>query len=304
MSFPLADVSNSVIRLVGAAAPLLTAIRVAPDRHITGLLCPGGTIVTADQALPALETYTVVLSDGTLAPTQPGVRDPSSGLATLQLDADVSVSFPAIGAAALGAFAVVLGADADASPTVRLSVIHRLIRTAEGQVGVLDRFAGAVDLGGAVLDSHERLIGIITLGPNGEAIVIPGACIDRMLHSREKGAVTAPSPRQAPAGSTSAYARRGWLGIALQPIIVPDHLIARVGQAKGRLVVNITTGGPADRAGLRIGDVLLSLNGTIVGGEHGLRNYIADEPIGSGLEVRLLRDGHLVTAHLIVAAQP
>jgi S1-C subfamily serine protease len=304
MTFPLADVSDSVIRLVGAAAPLLTAIRVAPNRHITGLLCPGGTIVTVDQALPALEAYTVVLPNRILAPTLAGRRDSSSGLATLQLDADVSVGFPDIGAAALGTVVVVLGADADASPTVRLTLIHRLIRTVEGHFGVLDLSAGHVELGSAVLDSHKRLLGMTALGPNGEAIVIPGACIGRMLHRREKGAVTATAPQPAPAESTSPYTRRGWLGVALQPIIVPDQLIARVGQAKGRLVVNITTGGPADRAGLRVGDVLLSLNGTSVGGELGLRNYLADEPIGSKIEVRLLRDGRLVSAYLVVAAQP
>jgi S1-C subfamily serine protease len=70
------------------------------------------------------------------------------------------------------------------------------------------------------------------------------------------------------------------------------------------MVVNLTPGGPADRAGLRVGDVLLSVNGSMVGGEHGLRNHLAEERIGSEIEVKVLRDGNLVTAHLVVAAQP
>jgi S1-C subfamily serine protease len=155
-----------------------------------------------------------------------------------------------------------------------------------------------------VLDPYGRLIGIAALGSAGEAIAIPGACVERIVRARQNGASTKPLPRPAPVGFASSRNGRGWLGIALQPITVPDQLIARAGQAKGRMVVNITAGGPADRAGLRVGDVLLSLNGSIVGGDHGLRNHLADERIGSEIEVRLLRNGNLVTAHLVVAARP
>jgi S1-C subfamily serine protease len=304
MTFPLADLSDSVIRLVSAAAPLLTAIRVAPNRHVTGLLCPGGLIVTANQALPARETYTVVLPDRTLAPAHPGPRDSSSDLANLYLDADVAVSFPDIGAAALGTVAVLLAADADASPTVRLTVIHRFIRSVDGQVAVLDLSPNVLHPGSIVLDPLGCLIGVAALGPNGEAIAIPAGCIGPMPQQRERKPAAMPLPLPVPAGFVAASRRRGWLGIGLQPITVPDQLIPRVGQGSGRMVVAITPGGPADRAGLRVGDVLLTFNGATVGGEHGLRNHLAEERIGSAIDVKLLRDGNLVNAQLVVAAQP
>nr|WP_294553895.1 PDZ domain-containing protein [uncultured Rhodopila sp.] len=315
MTFRLADFSESIISLVSAAAPFLTAIRLPPNRHVTGLMCPGGLIVTADQALPALETYTVVLPNRTLAPAQPGRRDSSSGLAVLQLDADVSVGSPDIGATALGAVAVLLGADADASPTVRLTLIHRFIRTGDGQVAVLDLPADSLNPGSVVLDAHGRLIGLAALGSNGEAIVIPAARIGLMPYPREWSAgmpspnpapdvFATPLPRTARAGSVSPNRRRGWLGIGLQPITVPDQLVGRVGQVSGRMVVAITPGGPADQAGLRVGDVLLTFNGATVGGEHNLRNHLAEERIGGEIAVKLLRDGNLLTARLVVAVQP
>ena len=315
MSFPLADLSDAVTRLVSAAAPLLAAIRIAPNRHVTGLMCPAALIVTADQALPALESYTVVLPNRTLAPAKPNPRDPSSDLATLHLDADVAVNFPDIGSASLGAVAVVLGADADASPTVRLTLIHRLVRTLDGQVAVLDLAANDLNPGSIVLDPRGRLIGVAALGPNGEAIVIPAVCIGPMPYPLDRGApvpsphaaasgFAAPPPQPVPAGFVPPNNRRGWLGIGLQPITVPDQIVARVGQVSGRMVVNITKGGPADRAGLRVGDVLLTFNGATVSGEHGLRNHLAEERIGSEIDVRLLRDGIMLTAHLVVAAQP
>jgi serine protease Do len=70
------------------------------------------------------------------------------------------------------------------------------------------------------------------------------------------------------------------------------------------MVVSITKGGPAEMAGLRIGDVLLALNDTSASGPHALRAFLETEPVGSAVGVRLLRDGNVLTAHLTIASQP
>jgi hypothetical protein len=114
-----------------------------------------------------------------------------------------------------------------------------------------------------------------------------------------------PVPRATSEGASGkADHRRGWLGISLQPITVPEGLEHRAGQRTARQVVSITPGGPADRAGLRSGDVLLTLDGTSTGGNHALRGTLARERIGSQVEVRLMRDGLVLTTILTVAAQP
>src|SRR5437764_15135098 len=102
MTLPLAAVSDSIARIAGAGAPLLTAIRVAPNKHVTGLLCPEATIMTTDQSLPALQSYTVVLPDRSLVPACPGPRNTASNLATLHLDSPVTIDLPEIGLTALG----------------------------------------------------------------------------------------------------------------------------------------------------------------------------------------------------------
>jgi S1-C subfamily serine protease len=107
-----------------------------------------------------------------------------------------------------------------------------------------------------------------------------------------------------PAPPAPAANRRGWLGVALQPITVPEAIVARAGQTSGRMVMSTTKGGPAELAGLRVGDVLLALNGTSASGPHALRAFLDSERIGSMVEVRLLRDGTVMTAQLTVAAQP
>ncbi len=293
MTRSLAMFSTLLSRLVAATAPVLTAIRIGPNRHVTGLLCQDDTIVTTDQALPALDHFTIVLPDGKLAAARPGPRDRVANLAELRLEAPLPVLPLGHGDAAPGSVAVVLAADADAHPTVRLSVVHRFVTTANGAVPILDLTAERVDQGALVLTPDGCLIGLTDLGANGEAFVVPSAAIARAI-----------SPvRQDPAEPAVA-ARRGWLGVALQPITVPGGLATRTGHKSGRMVVRITPGGPADRGGLRIGDVLLAINGTSTSGPHTLRAFLGADRVGSTVEVKLLRDGALLTAPLVVEGQP
>jgi len=102
----------------------------------------------------------------------------------------------------------------------------------------------------------------------------------------------------------TASGRRGWLGVALQPITVPDQLVQKAGQTSGRMVVSVSAAGPADRAGLRVGDVLLALDGYSTSGSHALRAFLGADRIGRQVEVRLLRDGSILSTFLTVAAQP
>jgi S1-C subfamily serine protease len=296
MTQALAALSQSISRVAMAAAPLLSAIRIGPNEHLTGLVCEGGVIVTTDRDLPALDFYTVVLSRGSTVRARPGPRDPACNLAILHLNTPWPVTNPETASVEIGNLAVVVGADADGLPTVRLAIVHRLMRTADGPAPVLDLAGNGANPGCLVLDAKGRLIGLASHGPAQEVVVIQAAAIGRMLMpSLNLPAVPSTSP-PSPA--------RGWLGVALQPITVPDALLPRAGQPSGRMVVSITKGGPAEQAGLRVGDVLLALNGTGTCGPHTLRAFLGSERIGSSVEVRLLRDGTVLTTHLTIAARP
>lgn len=314
MSETLATLSQSISRLAAGAAAWLCAIRIGPNRHITGLVCEGNLIVTCDQALPALEQYSIVMPNGTLVAARTASRNANSNLALLGLETPWPVTNPETAAALVGALVIVVGADADASPTVRMTVVHRLVRTADGYAPVLDMSGDRIDPGGLVIDAGGRLIGMAALGPNDEAMAIPSSVIGQTLMPNQTIASVRPLPlaplqstptQPAPFQQTAAQsARRAWLGVALQPITVPDALVTRAGQSSGRMVVSMTKGGPAEMAGLRIGDVLLALNGTSASGPQALRAFLGPERIGTSLEVKLLRDGNVLTTHLTVAAQP
>jgi S1-C subfamily serine protease len=339
MSQLLSQLSESIALLVANAAPILVAIRIGENRHVTGFLWRNDLLVTADQALPAASTYTIVLSTGGMISAQPGPRDPSHNLACLRLDVPVSVALPEPArSAAIGALVLMLGAHSDGSPTVRLTTIHSLPRSpgvGSSAAITLDLAGGRISHGGIVLDAEGRLLGMTSASPGGDVVVIPHSTIARfMMAASATGmpeanaapislATTLPiakpipqitvpfdvPPRpgngQAAGGSQpSGGQRRGWLGVSLQPITVPENLAHRAGQRTARQVVSIARGGPADRAGLRSGDVLLALDGSSTSGNHALRAFLAPERIGSEVEVRLMRDGLIHTTILTVAAQP
>ena len=148
--------------------------------------------------------------------------------------------------------------------------------------------ANLVAEGGPVLDAAGGLLGMATIGADDEATVIPHAAMVRCWrrpHAQING-------------------RRGWLGVALQPITVPEAMRGAVGQASGRMVVSLAPSGPADLAGLRPGDILLSLDGHSISGAHALRAFLGPERVGRQVEVRLMRDGQVVTRQLTIAPQP
>ena len=287
----LAALSEAITSQVAAAAPLLAAIRTGPNRHITGIVWQQDTVVTSDQALPAQESFTLVLSGGILTAARPIRRNAVSNLALLRLEGTArpfQILQPMEPRA--GALVLALAADADAAPLARLTAIHKV----SGNRGdgtdhvVLDMPPSQLAAGGPVLDAAGCLLGMASMGAGDEFTVIPYAALARMLEP----------------GQAQLNGRRGWLGVALQPITVPESMRSAVGQASGRMVVSVAPSGPAELAGLRAGDILLSLDGHSVSGAHALRAFLGPERVGRQVEIRLMREGQLETRQLTIAPQP
>jgi S1-C subfamily serine protease len=305
----LADFSAAIANLVANAAPLVSAVRVGPNRHVTGLHWRNDTIMTVDQALPAQESYSVILASGALVASRNGPRDPASNLALVRLE--IAVNAPRIvpgPEAPVGGIVLLVAAAADGSATARLGMVHARANGPGAGGPLLDLAATEAETGGVVLDTSGRVLGMAAPTATGQIGLIPHATISRLAEPNGgwTGAPAGAAPMTQAQPSVAAQitgARRGWLGVALQPITVPESLVARAGQTSGRMVVNITHGGPADEAGLRVGDVLLALNGQSTSGSHSARAFLGADRIGTQIEVKLLRDGAVLTTFLTVAGQ-
>ncbi|HET6607461.1 MAG TPA: PDZ domain-containing protein [Rhodopila sp.] len=305
MANPLSLLSDKISGLVASSQGFLCAVRTASDRHVTGVLIQGDSIITINQSLPPLDVYTAFFPSGAVVSTRQLTRDPVTDLALLKLNDPLEAKPLAGILPPVGSLALIVAADLSGAPTARLSLVHRLVQTSHGLTPVLDVAGGLVEPGAAILDAEGRLIGLATQGAGNTTMAVPAGALIRLVGRTEASApaVADPAPVEAPATPTNRSGR-AWLGISLQPITVPDHLLSKAGQPSGRMVVSVADGGPADRAGLRSGDVLLTLNGTSTSGTNTLRAFLNSERVGSAIEIKLMRDGVLMVATLVVGSQP
>jgi S1-C subfamily serine protease len=296
MAQMLSGLSDAVAALVDQAAPMLAAIRTTPGRHISGIIWQPDLVITADQMLPARDSYTVVLAGGILVAARPAGRDTANNLAALRLETRAgTVVIRTAAPARVGGLVVALGATADANPVARLAVIHRVDSTRGNVLNgtmadmlALDLPLNSVDDGGPVLDATGALLGMAASSAAGQAQVVPHTAIATVL----------------PPAMAVARGRRGWLGVSLQPIAVPESMRPVAQQDAGRMVVNLASNGPAEQAGIRTGDILLSLDGQSINAPRTLRTFLSPDRIGRYIDVKLLREGALQNVRLAVSVQP
>jgi serine protease Do len=95
---------------------------------------------------------------------------------------------------------------------------------------------------------------------------------------------------------------RGWLGVAVQGLTNSLAKTLNAKGTKGALVTGVTTGGPAEKAGVKKGDVIVSFDGIPLEGVNDFRNRLATGRIGKTVEIGLLRKGETVAVQASIAA--
>jgi S1-C subfamily serine protease len=289
----LDQISNAFADHVAAAAPCLVSIATG-RRPISGILWRPDIVVTSEQVLPDNADFTLRHAGAEL-PARLAGRDPGTNVALLRLTQPIEATLPpAAPTPRVGALALLLGADAAGAPTSRLAMVHAVGPEWHSQAGGrieallrLDARLGA-DEGGPVLDTAGRVIGMSTAGPRRRTLVIPAATIARVI-----------DPLLA-----EGRIARGWLGVGLQPVAVPDSLREAAGRESGMMVVSLAGGGPAEHGGVLPGDILLDLDGTPVRRMRALAAALGPERIGQSVSLRLLRAGALQTLAVVIAARP
>ncbi len=289
----LDQISNGFADQVSSAAPSVIAIATG-RRPISGILWRPDVAVTSEQMLPDGSEF-AVRHGATEQVAKLAGRDPGSNVALLRLPQPLPAALPAAAPTPrVGALALILGADPNAGTTARLAMVHEVgpewDSQAGGRIDALLRLDVRIgrDEGGPVLDSVGRLVGMSTAGPRRRTLVIPTATINRVI-----------DPLLA-----EGRIARGWLGVGLQPVAVPDSLREAAGRDGGMMVVNLASGGPAAQAGVLPGDILLDLDGTPVRRVRALSAALGREQIGKSVSLRLLRAGVLQTLTVVVAPRP
>ena len=151
----------------------------------------------------------------------------------------------------------------------------------------LDTRLGA-DEGGPVLTLSGGLVGMSTSGPRRRTIVIPTATVQRVI-----------DPLLA-----EGRIARGWLGIGLQPVMIPESIREAAERENGLMVVGLAGGGPAEIAGVLPGDIVLDIDGTPASRPRALAASLGSDRIGQAVILRLLRAGAVQVISVAIAARP
>jgi len=291
---PLEALSDALVERVRRAQPLVARIEVEGRSMRSGTLWRKDVVVAAEQAFARVEEAKVVLGDGSSFAAHLAGRDPGTNVIAFRLDGAPEPAPLAAGEPHPGALALAFGADA-ASVSVRLGVIHSVGPAWHSRAGgridrriVLDMTMGGREEGGAVLDAGGNLLGISTLGPRRRVLVIPTTTVEGVLE---------------PLLSTGRV-ERGWLGLALQPVLVPEAMQAEADKSRGLMIMGVAKDGPAAQAGVLAGDILVTIGGEGVSRPANVAQRLGPEAIGQPIELRLLRAGKILSLMATVAARP
>src|SRR2546426_12184779 len=286
LSTVLQSLSTELADAVQSAGRAVVAIHARRRIPASGVHWRPGVVVSTNHTISRDENITATLPDGTTAAATLAGRDPGTDLAVLKLAGQkvATASLRLDPPPKVGELGIALGRPGP-SLTAGWGVVTHVAgpwRTWQGaeidsllrlDLAIYDGFSG-----GPLIDGAGRVLGINTSAlARGLPVTIPVATVERIVTELlEHGTI-----------------RRAYLGIGTQQVRVPESL-ARKLELKGDvalLVVSLEPGGPADRDGLLLGDVLLELGGAAVSDAADVLAKLGGEGVGKPLAARVVRGG-------------
>jgi len=265
------------------------------------IVSSSGYVLTNHHVVEAADEIEVALADGKKLLAKVVGIDPETDLAVLRLDAEnlPAISFGSSDTLRVGDVVLAIGNPFGVGQTVTSGIVSALGRTGLG-INTFENFIqtdAAINpgnSGGALVDAAGNLIGINTAifsrsgGSMGIGFAIPVSTAKMVLEQIVKsGSVT-----------------RGWIGVEVQEITPPVAETFKLGGTRGALIAGVLHGGPADKAGIKPGDVLLEVQGKPVADPAAMLNLIAALAPGSAATMKVKRQGQDVDASVTVGRRP
>ncbi|MDE2230070.1 MAG: DegQ family serine endoprotease [Alphaproteobacteria bacterium] len=265
------------------------------------IIDPTGYVVTNNHVVENADKVTVILQDNSRHPAKVIGRDPKTDLALIKFESTQPLPYVTWGdsdASQVGDWVLAVGNPFGLGGTVSPGVISA--RGRDIHAGPYDDFL-QVDAsinrgnsGGPDFNLEGRVIGINTAiySPNGGSVgigfAIPSSLAKPIIEQlRAHGKV-----------------ERGWLGVQIQSV-TPD-IAKSLGLAKdaGALVADVTKGSPAEKGGMKQGDVILNYDSHDIGRVRDLPIAVAETPVGQTAAIKVWRDGKPVTLQVKIGEMP
>ena len=271
------------------------------------IIDPSGYIVTNNHVISAgegrgapVDTITVTLSDRREYKAKLIGRDTLTDMALLKIDAtDLPfVKFGNSQTVRVGDWAIAIGNPFGLGGTVTAGIVSALHRNIGS--GQYDRYIqtdasiNQGNSGGPLFDLDGNVIGINTaiFSPTGGNVGLGFSIPAELAY---------PVIQQLRAAGT---VKRGYLGIGIQPLTTDIAAGLGLPKDKGEIIASVEPSGPAARAGLRQGDVVLRINNSDVTYDNTLSYIVANTPVGTSVPIEVIRDGQRKTLNATVAMRP
>jgi serine protease DegQ len=246
-----------------------------------------GYILTNHHVIESVDQIEVALADARKVRARVVGADPETDLAVLKIELEKlpSITFARPEQLRVGDIVLAIGNPFGVGQTVTLGIVsglgrsHLGITTFENFIQT-DAAINPGNSGGALVDASGNLVGINTAiysqtgGSMGIGYAIPVSTAQQVMEQIiRKGSVT-----------------RGWVGVGVQEITRELAESFKLPAAGGVLITHVERGGPADKAGVKLGDVLLAVNGKPVADTTGMLNMIAALQPGEDAKLRVARN--------------
>ena len=300
MGNALENLSNELAGIVQAVNPHVVSVKARRHYPSSGLLWGAHVVVTADHTIHRDEDIAVTLPDGKTAGARLVGRDPGTDLAVLKIEGAGSAGAEPKKADSVqaGELALVVGRSPDSGVNASLGIVSATSgpwRTWRG--GQLDAYVRLdaklfpQSSGGAVVNVRGEIVGIATSALSRIAgLAIPASTVKRVTEELlEKG-----------------FVPRGYLGLAVQPVPFSEELRKKIPipNKSGLIVLTVEPNGPADKAGVLIGDVVVGMGDVAIEQTDDLQAYSDSGVIGKAVSIKFLRAGVPKEATLTVGERP
>lgn len=265
------------------------------------IVSPHGYILTNNHVIETATEIEVALADGRKAVATVVGTDPETDLAIIKINLPdlPAITLGHLDEVKVGDVVLAIGNPFGVGQTVTMGIISALGRN---QLGIntfenfiqTDAAINPGNSGGALIDSHGNLLGINTAiysrsgGSLGIGFAIPVTTVKTVMDSIIR----------------TGQVVRGWIGVEPQDITPELAESFGIAQKSGAIVAGVLRGGPADRAGIRPGDILIAVDDKPVTDTVGLLNLIAQLKPGNKAALTMVRAGKQSSVEVTVGTRP
>jgi S1-C subfamily serine protease len=290
------DISNAVEQ----AGKSIVAVDGRAGHTSSGIVWRRDSILTAAHAIRQETRIGVVCGPGQTATGRLAGRDRGTDIALVKLDAEIEMQPAAMGNPAslsVGAFAVAVARTRRGNLVASSGIVSGLMGEYQVARSRIDQFIRP-DLtlypgfsGGALIDSTGSVLGLNTSGLlRGKPITIPSSTLTRI----------------ADALASSGHITRPYVGLVMQAVQIPDSLQKKAGvnNGAGLLVMHVEAGGPADSAGVLLGDLLLDIDGRALVELDDVHESLGQKTAGQDVQADLIRAGQRLQLTIRIGERP